>query len=122
SELYRDESQESACRFLDNAHAYYCSLGAKPRALLTDNGSAFRAKSFSRVCAALELKHRYTRRSRPQTNGKAERFIQSALREWAYGFVPKQPLATSHLGHDAEGARRHLRLHTSNDSESPRVQ
>lgn len=89
TELYPDESQENACRFLANAHAYYCSLDARPKALLTDNGSAFRAKSFSRVCATLELKHRYTRPYRPQTNGKAERFIQSALREWAYGFVYK---------------------------------
>ena len=87
TELHPDESQESACRFLTNAHAYYCSLDARPKALLTDNGSPFRAKSFSRVCAALELKHRFTRPYRPQTNGKAERFIQSALREWAYGFV-----------------------------------
>jgi transposase InsO family protein len=89
TELHPDESQESACSFLANAHAYYCSLGAKPKRLLTDNGSAFRAKSFSRVCAGLELKHRFTKPYRPQTNGKAERFIQSALREWAYGFVYK---------------------------------
>ena len=89
TELHPDESQESACRFLANAHAYYCSLGAKPKRLLTDNGSAFRAKSFSRVCTGLDLKHRFTKPYRPQTNGKAERFIQSALREWAYGFVYK---------------------------------
>lgn len=89
TELHPDESQESACRFLANAHAYYCSLGAIPKALLTDNGSAFRSRSFSRVCMELQLKHRYTRPYRPQTNGKAERFIQSALREWAYGFVYK---------------------------------
>lgn len=87
TEVHPDESQESACRFLANAHSYYCSLGARPKALLTDNGSPFRAKSFGRVCASLELKHRFTRPYRPQTNGKAERFIQSALREWAYGFV-----------------------------------
>jgi transposase InsO family protein len=86
-ELYLDETQENACRFLANAHAYYCKLGARPKALLTDNGSAFRAKSFSRECTSLSLKHRFTRPYRPQTNGKAERFIQSALREWAYGFV-----------------------------------
>ena len=89
TELYPDESQESACRFMANAHAYYCSLGAKPKRLLTDNGSAFRAKSFSRICAGLEVKHRFTKPYRPQTNGKAERFIQSALREWAYGFIYK---------------------------------
>ena len=87
TELYPDESQQSACRFLANVHAYFCSLGAKPQRLLTDNGSPFRAKSFNRVCAELELKHRFTKPYRPQTNGKAERFIQSALREWAYGFV-----------------------------------
>jgi transposase InsO family protein len=87
TEMHPDESQENACCFLANAHAYYCSLGARPKALLTDNGSAFRAKSFSRLCKSLELKHRFTRPYRPQTNGKAERFIQSALREWAYGFV-----------------------------------
>ena len=61
TELYPDESQENACRFLANAHAYYSALGARPKALLTDNGSAFRAKSFSRACVGLELKHRYTR-------------------------------------------------------------
>jgi len=87
TELYPDESQQSACRFLANMHAYFCSLGAKPQRLLTDNGSPFRAKSFNHVCTELELKHRFTKPYRPQTNGKAERFIQSALREWAYGFV-----------------------------------
>ena len=51
TELYPDESQQSDCRFLANAHAYYCSLGARPQRLLTDNGSPFRAKSFNRICA-----------------------------------------------------------------------
>lgn len=87
TELYPDETQENANRFLANTHAYFCSLGARPKALLTDNGSAFRSKSFAGTCARLGLKHRFTRPYRPQTNGKAERFIQSALREWAYGFV-----------------------------------
>ena len=89
TELHPDEGQESANRFLTNTHAYFCSLGVRPKALLTDNGSAFRAKSFKATCVALGLKHRFTRPYRPQTNGKAERFIQSALREWAYGFVYK---------------------------------
>lgn len=89
TEIYPDESKESACRFLSNAHKYYCSLGARPKALLTDNGSAFRSHTFKAACADLQLKQRFTRPYRPQTNGKAERFIQSALREWAYGFVYK---------------------------------
>lgn len=60
------------------------------KALLTDNGSAFRSRRFNRLCAAPGIKHRYTQPYRPQTNGKAERFIQSALREWAYAFTYQQ--------------------------------
>ena len=55
--------------------------------LLTDNGSAFRSKDFAQACKELGIHHKFTRPYRPQTNGKAERFIQSALREWAYGFT-----------------------------------
>ena len=55
------------------------------RRVLTDNGSAFRSKAFATACRTLRIKHSFTRPYRPQTNGKAERFIQSALREWAYG-------------------------------------
>ena len=54
---------------------------------MTDNGGVFRAKAFTHACERLGVKHVFTRPYRPQTNGKAERFIQSALREWAYGFV-----------------------------------
>ena len=57
--------------------------------VLTDNGSAFRSKRFAAACRRLGLQHSFTRPYRPQTNGKAERFIQSALREWAYG-IPYQ--------------------------------
>ena len=57
------------------------------KAVLTDNGSAFRSKAFAAACRALNITHRFTRAYRPQTNGKAERFIQSALREWAYGIA-----------------------------------
>jgi transposase InsO family protein len=53
--------------------------------VLTDNGSAFRSKHFATACRRLGLQHSFTRPYRQQTNGKAERFIQSALREWAYG-------------------------------------
>jgi transposase InsO family protein len=85
--LYPDETKESACQFLANAYAFFRSLGVRPRAILTDNGSAFRSKLFKSAGEAMHLMHRFTRPYRPQTNGKAERFIQSALREWAYGFV-----------------------------------
>lgn len=87
TDMYPDELKESAVQFLQNAVAYFRSLGAPVRQVLTDNGSAFRSQAFAQACQALELKHRFTRPYRPQTNGKAERFIQSALREWAYGIA-----------------------------------
>lgn len=80
-----DERAPGAASFLRAAAAYYDGLGIKVRQLLTDNGAPFRSKLFKAACAELGIKHRFTRAYRPQTNGKAERFIQSALREWAYG-------------------------------------
>lgn len=67
--------------------AYYNRLGVTIKRLLTDNGSAFRSKPFRLACQQLGITQKFTRAYRPQTNGKAERFIQSALREWAYGWT-----------------------------------
>ena len=83
--MHPDEKTPQAVQFLRDAVAYYASLGITVRRLLTDNGSAFRSKDFATACTALGITHKFTRAYRPQTNGKAERFIQSALREWAYG-------------------------------------
>jgi transposase InsO family protein len=85
TDMYPDETKASAAQFLHNTVAYFRSLGVRPKRILTDNGASFRSKDFASACRALELKHSFTRPYRPQTNGKAERFIQSALREWAYG-------------------------------------
>ena len=85
--MHPDEKKGSAVAFLHAAVAYYAKLGVTIRQLLTDNGSAFRSKAFVAACHELGIAKRYTRPYRPQTNGKAERFIQSALREWAYGFT-----------------------------------
>jgi transposase InsO family protein len=87
SDMHPDETTPSAVQFLHNAIAYYRSLGVKVERLLTDNGPAFRSKPFAQACSELGVRHKFTRPYRPQTNGKAERFIQSALREWAYGFT-----------------------------------
>ena len=87
TDLYPDEKRRSAVQFLHNAHAYYKSLGVRLKRLLTDNGPAFHSTAFARACKRLGIKQSFTRPYRPQTNGKAERFIQSALREWAYAFV-----------------------------------
>lgn len=85
TDLYPDERKNNAAQFLENTVAYFRSLGVRVRRVLTDNGSAFRSRPFAQSCRRLGLKHSFTRPYRPQTNGKAERFIQSALREWAYG-------------------------------------
>jgi transposase InsO family protein len=87
TQMQPDESTRSAIGFLQAAVAYYRSLGVSIRRLLTDNGPAFRAKDFGAVCRSLGIKHSFTKPYCPRTNGKAERFIQSALREWAYAFA-----------------------------------
>ena len=84
SQIRPDEKKESAIAFLEDAVNDYRSLGITITGIMTDNGSCYRAKAFARLCTRLRLKHIFTRPYRPQTNGKAERFIETALREWAY--------------------------------------
>jgi transposase InsO family protein len=84
SAIYPIEKQDSVLNFLRQTLAYYVRLGIRFRAVLTDNGRAYRSRAFARTCRQLGLKHRFTRPYTPRTNGKAERFIQTALREWAY--------------------------------------
>jgi transposase InsO family protein len=79
-----DEKKESAVAFLKAAVAYYQSLGITVARVMTDNGSCYRSRDFRDACHDLRLKHIRTRPYTPKTNGKAERFIQTALREWAY--------------------------------------
>ena len=93
--MHPDEKMPQAVQFLKDAVAYYARLGVTIKRLLTDNGSAFRSHDFARACKALGIQHRFTRADRPQTNGKAERFIQSALREWAYGWTYQNSLHRS---------------------------
>lgn len=85
--MHPDEKTPQAVQFLRDAVAYYAGLGITVRRVLTDNGAAFRSRDFASACAQLGIAHKFTRAYRPQTNGKAERFIQSALREWAYGWT-----------------------------------
>src|SRR4029079_17657124 len=84
SQIRPDEKKESATAFLKAAVAYYNSLGITVARVMTDNGSCYRAFDFRNACRDLGLKHIRTKPYTPQTNGKAERFIQTALREWAY--------------------------------------
>ena len=103
TEILPDERKESAVAFLERALAWFASLGVAVERVMTDNrpqrgrsvaagacarrrtrGSAYRSHHFRQAIVAAGLKHKRTRPYTPRTNGKAERFIQTSLREWAY--------------------------------------
>jgi transposase InsO family protein len=79
-----NEQGESAVTFLREAAAHYRRFGVELKQVMTDNGACFRSRLFAHACQELGLQHIFTRPYTPRTNGKAERFIQSSLREWAY--------------------------------------
>ena len=84
SSIHPNENADCACRALLAALRYFATLGISFRRVMTDNGSCYTSRRFARLCRRLKLKHLHTRPYSPRTNGKAERFIQSRLREWAY--------------------------------------
>ena len=83
-EVLGDEKGVTAAGFLRRAVAWLASMGVTAERVLSDNGSCYRSTVHARACAELGMRHLFTRPYRPRTNGKAERFIQTALREWAY--------------------------------------
>jgi Integrase core domain len=91
SEILPDEKKESAIRFLGRALAWFGSQGVSAERVMTDNGSAYRSKSFRVALTAAGARRKRTRPYTPRTNGKAEPFIQTSLRGWAYA----QPYASS---------------------------
>ena len=84
SQIRKDEKKGSAIAFLKAAVAYYNSLGVRVERVMTDNGSCYKSFAFAKACRRLKIMHIRTKPYTPKTNGKAERFIQTALREWAY--------------------------------------
>jgi len=86
-EVLSDEKATTAIGFLTRAVAHYASYGITVEQLITDNGSAYRSVVHSIACRALGIRHLRTRPYRPQTNGKAERFIRTMLGGWAYGAI-----------------------------------
>jgi transposase InsO family protein len=84
SQVMNDERKTSAIAFLEAAVAYYASLGVKVERVMTDNGSCYLSRAFGETCRKLGIRHIRTKPYTPKTNGKAERFIQTSLREWAY--------------------------------------
>ena len=84
-EVLPDERGETAVGFLRRAVAWFAERGVKVERVMTDNGSPYVSTVHAAACAELGIRHLRTRPYRPRTNGKAERFIQTMLREWAYG-------------------------------------
>src|ERR1700722_20014553 len=84
SEILPDETRASCLRFLFNALRFFRSLGVKVERIMTDNGSSFRSRRYAKALRRLRIRHLRTRPYTPRTNGKAERFVQTSLREWAY--------------------------------------
>lgn len=87
AEVLPTDRAVDAVAFLRRAVAWYREQGVLVEAVLTDNGTAYRAHRWRETCTALELRHLRTRPYTPRTNGKAERFIQLLLRKWAYRYV-----------------------------------
>jgi transposase InsO family protein len=81
------EKKRSAIAFLKAALTHYESLGIKVERVMTDNGSCYKSFAFRRACKRSGLRHIRTKPYTPKTNGKAERFIQTSLREWAYAYA-----------------------------------
>ena len=90
--LMPDEKTESAVRFLEDALGWFGAHGVGVKGVMTDNGSAFKSKLFAATLQSSGLRQKRTRPNTPRTNGKAERFIQTSLREWAYA-MPFHSLA-----------------------------
>ena len=87
AEVLPDEKAKTVVGFLRRAVGFYRSHGVTVEGLMTDNGPAYRSAAHSLACRAMGIRHIRTQPYRPQTNGKAERFIRTMLREWAYAAV-----------------------------------
>ena len=110
-----NESPPTAAAFLEHVVEHYRQRGVNVRKVMTDNGTPYVSKAFAAACQRLELRHVRTRPYTPRTNGKAERFIQTALREWAYAATYQDSAQrTQALGawlHHYNWHRPHTALH-----------
>jgi transposase InsO family protein len=113
TELLPDERQESACAFLTRALAFFEAHGVRVERVMSDNGSAYRSRLFKSLLAEAGLEHIRTRPYTPRTNGKAERFIQTSLREWAYANAYASSTEREHAMHPWITAYNHKRPHSA---------
>ncbi|HSP17048.1 MAG TPA: IS481 family transposase [Thermoanaerobaculia bacterium] len=112
-EILADEQIPSAVGFLTRAIAWFGAQGIAVERVMSDNGSAYRSKLFAATCRSIGVRHIRTRPYTPRTNGKAERLIQTLLREWAYRFPFRSSAQRQALLHDYLHFYNYHRSHRS---------
>jgi transposase InsO family protein len=117
SQMLADETGKSACAFLLAALRYYRRLGVRIEQVMTDNGSAYKSRRFAKLLRRLGIRHIRTRPYTPRTNGKAERFIQTLLREWAYAY--RYP-SSQHRADELQPWMHHYNFHRPHSAVSHR--
>jgi len=83
-EVLPDERGATTVEYLRRAHHWFSEQGIRIRRIMSDNGANYHSRVIAALCTELSIRHVFTQPYRPRTNGKAERFIQTLLREWAY--------------------------------------
>lgn len=119
AEMLPADTGDAAAAFLRRALTWYRQRGIRVRRLLTDNGGSYRARIFAAACRSWAVRHRFTRPYRPQTNGKAERLIQTLLRDWAYRFPYRTSARRTAALRPFLRFYNHQRPHTSLGRRSP---
>jgi transposase InsO family protein len=113
TEILPSERKQDATAFLERALAFFAAHGVIVERVMTDNGSAYRSRLFRARLAAAGLRHIRTRPYTPRTNGKAERFIQTSLREWAYAYTYQTSAERAHAMQPWITRYNHLRPHSA---------
>jgi transposase InsO family protein len=119
TEILPDDRKESATGFLQRALGFFCAHGVKVERVMTDNGSAYRSRLFRMAVTDAGCRHIRTRPYTPKTNGKAERFIQSSLREWAYARPFSSSAERSTAMRSWIGTYNHRRPHSALGGQPP---
>ena len=119
TELLPDEKKESAIAFLNRALAWFARHGVNVERVMTDNGSAYRSHDFRNHLAKAGIRHIRTRPYTPRTNGKAERFIQTSLREWAYARAYQSSAERGQAMHPWIASYNHIRPHSALGGKAP---
>jgi transposase InsO family protein len=119
AEVLPDEKATTAVAFLRRALAFYARHGITVEQLITDNGSAYISLAHAAACRLLGIRHLRTRPYRPQTNGKAERFIRTLLGSWAYGAIYRSSNERTHALDGWLWHYNHQRRHSALSHKTP---